>query len=318
MRRLLSTIEVILILAAIGFAVAWALSPEKQYEPYIVLITIVGAGITEFGRRRRKANIVNELPVTAEPTQAGAGEELTLSNQAEAQTLHPSESASFFAQRFAQAFPGVRTIQWYKDREAIKRLKVLLKDPLIFKHKDGQTIPIWWWRGGNLPIPFFKTLSKGVVLLDTKELKIKRIAAVPSSSYYRSIVYLESEPMKPCGAYKWNEKKIEQWVHDHGYAWEEYGLYKGKHVVSRAEYDDNAATIKGKIVTLGSDVELRERYITPYNLIIAPHLSPINNSEFDATLRSFMDRMLQGKADIEELADQVKHLPKHRAWGQYE
>lgn len=39
----------------------------------------------------------------------------------------------------------------------------------------------------------------------------------------------------------------------------EYGLYKGKHVVSRAEYDDNAAVIRGKPVRLGRDVELRER-----------------------------------------------------------
>ena len=229
--------------------------------------------------------------------------------------LGTSDSAAFFAQRFSEAFPGVRKITWYEQREAVKRLKVLMQEPFVFKNDHGYTTPIWWWRDGNLQIPSFRVLSKGSVLLDTKELQIKRIAAVPSGEYYRAFVYIEATPMKPCGAYEWNEEKIQQWISDHGYAWEEYGLYKGKHVVTRAEYDDNAAVIRGKLVRLDGDVELRERYITPYNLVIAPHLSPINNPDFDSTLRALMDRMLTNNAEISELEEKVRHLPKHRVWG---
>jgi len=238
-------------------------------------------------------------------------------NKSKALTSLPSsQSASFFAQRFAEAFPGVRQVTWYDRREAVKRLKVLLQEPLVFKSDHGYTIPIWWWRDGNLQISSFRTLSKDVVLLDTKELKINRIAAVPSREYYRSFVYLEADPMEPCGAYDWSAAEIQQCVADHGYAWEEYGLYKCKHVVNRAEYDDNAAVIRGKLVKLDDDAELRERYITSYNLVIAPHLSPINNNSFDSRLRAFMDRMIKGDAEIEELKEEVRKLPKPRAWGE--
>lgn len=230
--------------------------------------------------------------------------------------LGTPDSAAFFAQRFAEAFPGVRQIHWYEQREAVKRLKTLLQEPLVFKNDHGYTTPIWWWRDGNLQIPSFRVLSKDTVLLDTKELQIKRIAAVPSSEYYRAFVYIEAAPMKPCGAYEWNEEKIQQWISGHGYAWEEYGLHKGKHVVSRSEFDDNAAVIRGKLVRLDGDVELRERYITPYNLVIAPHLSPINNTGFDSKLRALMDRLLTGDAEISELKEEVRHLPKPRAWGE--
>jgi hypothetical protein len=44
--------------------------------------------------------------------------------------------------------------------------------------------------------------------------------------------------------------------------------------------------------------------------LIAPHGSPINNKEFDYVLRDFMNRMLQDKANIEELYELVKKLPK--------
>lgn len=226
--------------------------------------------------------------------------------------LSTSESAVFFAQRFAEAFPGVREISWYERAEAVKRLEVLLREPLIFKNDHGYTTPIWWWRDGNLQIPSFRVLSKDTVLLDTKELQIKRVAAVPSSEYYRAFVYIETAPMEPCGAYDWDDEKIQQCISNHGYACEEYGLYKGKHVVDRAEYDDNAAVIRGKLVRLNGDVELRERYITPYNLVVAPHLSPINNTSFDSTLCDLLDGMLAGDADITELKEEVRRLPKPR------
>lgn len=218
-------------------------------------------------------------------------------------------STAFFDYRFGKAFPGVRTTTWYYDKDAVRRLKVLLDDPLTFQHNDGATIPIWWFCDGNLHIDEFDVLNRRTVLLDSKELRVKCIAAVPSTSYKRRFVYLEAEPMKPCGAYSWTQNEIERFVTEHGYAWEEYGLYKGKRPVTRTEYDDSAALIRGRPVNLAGNLQLRSRYLTPYNLLIAPVGSPINNSQFDRTLRTYMDQILARSTDLTTLERVVAQLP---------
>lgn len=309
MRTFFIILEVLVVIAAIGFGIAWIRSPNEPYEPYFALLLVLGGIAADFGRRR-------ETPPNKQTTSSTSREAKTNRKATEQpgcnQYLAPSSSASFFAQRFAAAFPGVRDISWYEGREAIRRLEVLMELPLVFQNGSGETTPIWWWRDGNLQISKFKKLTRNTVLLNTKELKVRRIAAVPSSSYYRCFVYLEAEPMKPCGAYEWTEAQKLQCVRDFGYAWEEYGLYKGKHIVSREEYDDNAAEINGKLVNLSHDVELRERYITPYNLVIASHMSPINNNEFDHVLHEFMNRMLLNETKIDELYEHLQKLPKLR------
>jgi hypothetical protein len=306
-RTIFITLEVLLVVAAICFGIAWVNSPDEPYEPYFALLIVLGGLAADFGRRRGKPLQKQSNSNIGEKTENNQH----VSDQPDRkQHLAPSDSASFFSQRFSAAFPGVRKITWYDGSNAIRRLEVLMKEQLVFQNDSGKTTPIWWWRDGNYQISKFKKLSRNTVLLDTKELKVRRLIAVPYSSYYRCFVYLEAAPMKPCGAYKWTEAGKLKLVQDSGYAWEEYGLYKGKHAVTRTEFDDNAAEINGKLVTLNHDVELRERYITPYNLLIAPHGSPINNKEFDYVLRDFMNRMLQDKANIEELYELVQKLPK--------
>lgn len=230
------------------------------------------------------------------------------------QILNASSSASFFDNRFGLAFPGLRETQWFKGKEAVSRLSKLLERPLEFENgNNGLSTPIWWWRDGNLGISKFKTLSKNEVVIDVKELKIKKIAAIYSQNYYRTFVYVETEPMNTIGIYKdhnnaWKKELIKCF----GYAYEEYGLFKGKTKISRAEYDDNAAVINGNLVELDKDVELRVRHVSPYNFIIAPHASPINNHNFDTDLENHLNLMLEGKATIDELIIKVKALPKSR------
>ena len=243
---------------------------------------------------------------------ASRSKDLTEAKPEELISLPSSESATFFAQRFAQAFPGVRDITWYERREAIRRLETLLRDPLVFKGESGFTTPIWRWRGGNLQIPSFRALSGGTVLIDTLELKVTKVAAVPSPDDYRCFVYLEAAPMKPCGVYNSNDDVIQNMIHNFGCAWEEYGLYKNKYFISREEYDDNAAVVRGKLVTLGDDVKLRRRFLAPYNLVIAPHHSVINNFHFDAELEEVMNMMLRGQASVETLQEMVRVLPNRR------
>ena len=221
-----------------------------------------------------------------------------------------SDSTVFFSERFAQAFPGIRGVEWFDDPAEIKaRISRLLKEPLEFK----ETTPIWWWRNSNLQIAKFADLGNGDYLMNTDELRIKKIAAVHGGQYYRSFVYVEVTPMEPTGLYtKTPERILASKSSDDafGYYWEEYGLVDGAHLVTRAEYDDGAAKIEGEIQEISGRSELRCRYVTPYNFIIAAHNSPINNPQFDQTLEDFLNKILVGKATVEELAEATKKLPK--------
>tara|TARA_Y100001001_G_C8011319_1_gene309837 strand:+ start:2571 stop:3545 length:975 start_codon:yes stop_codon:yes gene_type:complete len=246
---------------------------------------------------------------------AGESDEPKEASDGDLEFLPADQSAAFFAKRFSSAFPGIRKITWYSGKDAVDRLNILLRQPLNFRSKNGYTTPIWWWRNGNLQISEFKVLSRKRVLIDRMELKIKSIAAVPGKDYYRSFVYLEAHPERAVFPKDWNESRIAEAVELFGYASEEYGLYRKKFYVSRSEYDDGAATIKGKVFELGDDVELRERYITRFNLVIAPHLSPINNTDFDSELRALLNGILHEGKSLEELANRVEKLPKPRMWG---
>jgi len=222
-------------------------------------------------------------------------------------SINGIDSTVFFADRFSSAFPGVRGTEWFDNPKAIEmRLCKLLENPLDFKDAS----PIWWWRDGNLHIHSFESLGNGLYLMDWDELQITKIAAVNEGDYYQKFVYVETERMEPTGLYPDSDERIAYWIQSHGYCSEEYGLYKGETMVTRAEYDDNAAVINGELVELGSDVELRVRFITPYNFVIAANGSPINNNYFDRKLRDILNAMLLQGASIDILSGEVLKLPK--------
>jgi hypothetical protein len=142
--------------------------------------------------------------------------------------------------------------------------------------------------------------------MDNQELKIRRIAAVNAESYYQSFVYVELDPMEPTGLYLIN---IDADVEYHGYSSEEFALFEGK-PVSRAEYDDDSAVINGKPVNLNGKADLRVRYLTTYNFIIAPHNSPINNKDYDRRIKYVLNEVLKGNFTLEGLVDEIIKLPK--------
>lgn len=220
---------------------------------------------------------------------------------------YAGSSTEFFARRFARAFPGVRTIQWFDDSAAIRtRLLRLLESPLTFDHAT----PIWWWRDGNLHIEEFSIQANGHYLMDVTELDIRRIAAVPGRGYWQSFVYVEAAALPPSGAYKPNPESSIRTIETFGYDYEEYGLVDGKHVVTRGEYDDGAATIDGELQDIHGRAELRARYLTPYNFLIAPNGSPINNPAFDQTLANRLDSILKTGSGLENLAAEIWKLPR--------
>lgn len=226
-------------------------------------------------------------------------------------SLGGKHSTVWFSERFAQAFPGVRGVQWFDDAEQIKtRLLKLLEPPLIYV--DAQ--PACWFRGpSNLPIGSFQHIRERLYQMDESELLIRRIAAVKPGPYYCDFVYIELDPMEPIGIYSKTAERIAEETSGQGvfgYYWEEYGLVDGKHVINRSQYDDGAAEIEGKLEDVRGRTQLRMRYVTPYNFIIAASQSSINNGDFDEVLLKAMERMSRGEDRLEELRKAVLKLPK--------
>jgi hypothetical protein len=220
-------------------------------------------------------------------------------------SLGGESSTAFFSNRFAKAFPGVRGIQWFRNPiEAVKRLEIFFTNPFVFS--DGQ--PIWWWRSGDMYIQSFSKLTEDTVLFDHQEITIDELAAVNEGSYYQEFIYIKAKPSPPSGLY--DTAHVQDQVALQGYAGEEYGLFRGK-PITRAEYDDGAAVIDGNVIDLNGEARLRERYLTPYNFIIAAHESPINNTDQFYQLRAdLLNRILRGEATVEELTSAVLKLPR--------
>ena len=217
-----------------------------------------------------------------------------------------------FNKRFAQSFPGLRGVQWFCDPDIIsERLQILLRQPLIFK--EGHLV--WWWRGpANMQIKRFERIDGRHFLMDVEELNISRIAAVNVRDiYYRKYIYVQTNADEPTGLYPLNEEDVMQRVERTGYDYEEFGLVDGTIPVTRPEYDDDAAIIDGRPVDIAGRVELRSRYTTPYNFMIAPNESPINNSEFDYDIESLLNGILRKENQFDELNELIQRLPRiHR------
>jgi predicted nucleotidyltransferase len=229
---------------------------------------------------------------------------------AEEPSLRGKHSTVLFAERMAQAFPGVRGVKWYTEPQAIKeRLERLLAAPLVFT--DGT--PIWWWRGhANLQIESFQDIGDGVFLMDGIELRISKIAAIAPGPYNRSFVYVEAASMPPTGLYENPAERIAEVERGDSYfpyAWEEFGLVDGTHLITRGQFDDGAAEIGGTLQDIRGRNEVRSRYLTPYNFLVAAHGSPINNGSFDERADELLNLMLKGQDRLNVLMDEVLRLP---------
>ena len=94
-----------------------------------------------------------------------------------------------------------------------------------------------------------------------------------------------------------------------GYDWEEFGLVDGTLPVTREEFDDGATLVDGNPARIVGRAELRIRYITPYNFLLAPQMSPINNHDFDGQLEDLLNAMLQGEDVFGQLCESIERLP---------
>lgn len=224
-----------------------------------------------------------------------------------------SITTAFFDERMAQAFPGIRGVEWITDAAtAVYRLSILLSSPLIFRVsnlKNSWEIPIWWWRGSeNNQISAFEIMSDKKCLMNITELKISKIGVYRSTSYSRNFVYVECDGEKQTGICKITEEDVKRQIEYFGYAWEEYGI-SGDRIFSRREYDDGATIINGKVIDIRANAEPRVRYLSKYNFILAPHDTPINSLELESILENILNGILNYKNKIEEIVNIIEKAP---------
>lgn len=230
------------------------------------------------------------------------------------------ESTVFFARRMAEAFPGVRGVCEFSDRKEInKRLSILLQAPLKFEQglDRADTDPVWFFRAGAAEdIKSFLRIGNNKVLMNTDELLIKRIVVYRDSGrYYGQYVYVEVEADKPCGCYSHNEDTMKYMVDKRGYYDEEFAVFKPswylpERKITRQEYDDGSAMVNGKPMRLHGRAELRLRYLTSYNFILAAKFSPFNCHEFDRTSGEYFKGMLNGTISAKQFDEYMMVFPK--------
>lgn len=230
------------------------------------------------------------------------------------------ESTVFFARRMAEAFPGVRGVCEFSDRKEInKRLSILLQAPLKFEQglDRADTDPVWFFRAGAAEdIKSFLRIGNNKVLMNTDELLIKRIVVYRDSGrYYGQYVYVEVEADKPCGCYSHNEDTMKYMVDKRGYYDEEFAVFKPswylpERKITRQEYDDGSAMVNGKPMRLHGRAELRLRYLTSYNFILAAKFSPFNCHEFDRTSGEYFKGMLNGTISVKQFDEYMMVFPK--------
>jgi len=302
MRQLKFVLRVLAVLATI----LWIRNPESHIEPIVAAITLILSFLPEHTRGSEAASEARtgSGPPPVVPTERCPPKEA----EPLAMGFPYASDSALFEQRFAQAFPGLRSSKWFHGSNAVQRLTVLLKEPLEFRLTDSRREPIWWFRNGNSSITQFKKISQREVLLDHQELIVDKIYAAYSRAYKRLFVYVQCSPSPSTGLYDMTTAERQEYLGQFGYLWEEYALFKGS-MITRAEYDDNAAMVMGTPTPLHGKSELRTRYITPYNFVICAQDSPINNPNFDSVLEEYLNRALEDDAAVAELESTVARLP---------
>lgn len=225
----------------------------------------------------------------------------------------------FVSHRVAEGFPGVRGLKVYEDKNQINlHLDAFFKHPLIFGEaidKEGDREPVWWFRAGEAEaIKSYERNPDGVILLDWNELNIRKIAVYSDSAkYYSEYLYIEADAMPPVFLKQLSEEQIRLAAQGRGYCDEEYAVIRlggFLHKITRQEYDDGYAEVSGEIVPLNHEAELRCRYLSPVNFLVAAKLSAYNCSEFDRTSGEYFDGLLDGTVTLQQFHDYLMTFPK--------
>lgn len=215
--------------------------------------------------------------------------------------------------RFVSAFPEVVGTKSYTDpKEILYRLSLLLSGQMLPKTEERRALfdSIWWWRGHrNMQIEHFAKLSDERCLINDHELRVSNLVAVNSGEYFQSFIYLQTDAEPPTGVYEWSDDEIAKNIREFGFCREETGLFDGKYY-TRTEYDNGHGVKDGRVINFNRLAELRLRYLTTFNMVIAGKAAPINaTNEVDELLEDLMNGILRNTNTVEELVEIYLSLP---------
>ena len=57
--------------------------------------------------------------------------------------------------------------------------------------------------------------------------------------------------------------------------------------------------------------KLRVRYLSKYNLILAPHFTPINSTKLEEGIESILNGILADTRKLDEIIEIVESVPRH-------
>jgi hypothetical protein len=156
--------------------------------------------------------------------------------------------------------------------------------------------------------------ERGYFLIDIHELDIAKLVAHRSPPEAdMEFIYIEARAVCPSGIYTFTESDLARRVAEWGFAHEEVGYYKERYI-SRAEYDDGYARLDGEVLHVGEEAEVRLRYLTPYNLLIAPFDSRINNRSIDSRVKESLNEILTGMSTLQDVVDLLRRTPKGKRY----
>ena len=153
-------VEIFLIFIAALIAIFWFFNPNGNFEPVIVFLTLSATlGAEVYRRKSIKTQIDNPDNGSRQfnfiafiSAQLNKLKQFLKINNKPDNNFRYSDSTVFFAERFSQAFPGIRSTAWFEEQEAIKRLKVLFQEPLSFKEKKfnfNTYMVVGRWKSSN-------------------------------------------------------------------------------------------------------------------------------------------------------------------------
>jgi hypothetical protein len=228
------------------------------------------------------------------------------------------QQSTFFANRFADAFPALRLPETFAGRyEIAARLRILMRYPLAAAVADGfnqRTVsPIWWTRGhSNMHIERWCRFKPGVFLMNEHELAISRIHVIPGRAYWQKFVYVECVGQSSIGLRRIPEQDIAAAVEAQGFCDEEYSLYNFR-AYTVAEDDDGGYVRGGRVRRFSHVRDRRVRYLTKFNFLIVHGTSPALANEVDQELERRLDVCLQDDTTLGDLANWLLRLPKNPA-----
>ncbi|MDD2228090.1 MAG: hypothetical protein PHY48_01615 [Candidatus Cloacimonetes bacterium] len=294
-----------------GVGGAFILVIIKFYKTIARFLKNLIKNINNFFHRRSKIKKISEQ----NPIVAGDSEQ-AIAIVTNKLPIDPYPTTTFFHYRLTDAFPRLENgITEFNDRwTIIKRLKILLGEPLTFSTDDSRpgfdSHPIWWFRGMyNLWIDRFIVLDRRKVLINIDEYLVTKLIVYKSKHNYRDFIYVECAPDKPSGAYQHTKESIEREVNEYGFCQEEFGLHS-KRIITRKEYDEGSTLIHNN-PTSTTGAKLRSRVLTKYNFIIAAKHSPYNSNTFDRYSEEYFNNLLTNQIEFNEFLVWMQSLNRN-------